>query len=142
LSPQKPENVGQVQSKARESTVTALRYLWSIKWSLAGVAAAVALSFVSLGLLGYVLYYAAYPVVGFVFPPLTAWRPDSVWPLIVGAGVVWSLSFLPAGILNHTLASRGVPSGQRRLAYVGILWVGAVVAWLFMIATNLPSLRH
>ena len=56
----------------------ALRYVWSLKWSLMGFAAAFLLSFLSFGLLGYTLYYAAYPVVGLAYPPLTAWGvPES-----------------------------------------------------------------
>jgi hypothetical protein len=122
--------------------VAALHYLWSLKWSVVAGVAAAALSFLSLGLLGYVLYYAAYPIVALAYPPLTAWRPDTVWPLIVGAGIVWSLSFLPAGVLDHALAARGVAAGRRRMAYVLVLWAGAVIAWLFLIATNNPPLRH
>jgi len=122
--------------------VAALHYLWSLKWSVAATVAAVALSFLSLGMLGYVLYYAAYPIVGVVYPPLNTWRPDTVWPLIVGAGIVWSLSFLPAGVLDHALAARGVAAGRRRMAYVVVLWAGAELAWLFLIATNNPPLRH
>ena len=118
-----------------------LRYLWSLKWSLAAGVAAVLLSFLSFGLLGYVLYYAAYPIVGVVYPPMPAWRPDTVWPLIVGAGIVWSPSFLPAGALDRALALRGVTAGRRRLAYLAVLWIGAVAAWLFLIATNLPPMR-
>ncbi len=94
-----------------------MRYIWSLKWSLAGFAAAFALSFLSLGMLGYVLYYAAYPVVGMAYPPLTAWRPDTVWPLIVGAGLVWSFSFIPAGVIDHALAGRGVARVQRNISY-------------------------
>lgn len=118
-----------------------LRYLWSLKWSIAAGIAAVLLSFLSFGLLGYVLYYAAYPIVGFVHPPMSAWRPDTVWPLVVGAGIVWSPSFLPAGVLDRVLALRGVAAGRRRLAYLAVLWLGAVAAWLFLIATNLPPTR-
>ena len=62
-----------------------------------GFAAAFLLSFLSFGLLGYVLYYAAYPVVGMAYPPLSTWRPDTVWPLIVGAGSSGpSVSYRPA----------------------------------------------
>jgi hypothetical protein len=121
--------------------VAVLRYFWSIKWSLAGIAAAILGSFLSLGMLGYVLYYLAYPIVGFVYPPLSAWRPDAVWPLIVGAGIVWSLSFLPAGVIDHALAARGISSARRGISYFLILWIGAVGAWSFMIATNLPAGR-
>jgi hypothetical protein len=121
--------------------VALLHYLWSIKWSLAGFAAAILASFLSLGMLGYVLYYLAYPIVGLAYPPLTAWRPDAVWPLIVGAGIVWSLSFLPAGVLDHALAARGTSSARRKISYLLILWIGAVAAWSFMIATSLPATR-
>jgi hypothetical protein len=101
--------------------VEALRYIWSLKWSLAGFAAAFALSFLSLGMLGYVLYYAAYPVVGMAYLPLTAWRPDTVWPLIVGAGLVWSFSFIPAGVIDHALAGRGVARVPRNISYLVVL---------------------
>ena len=119
-----------------------MRYIWSLKWSLMGFAAAFLLSFLSFGLLGYVLYYAAYPVVGMAYPPLSAWRPDTVWPLIVGAELVWSFSFIPAGVIDHALAGRGVARAQRNIAYFVVLWVGAALAWLLVIATSLPPLRH
>jgi len=122
--------------------VVVLRYIWSLKWSLAGVAAAMLASFLSLGMLGYVLYYLAYPIVGFVYPPMSTWRADAVWPLIVGAGIVWSFSFVPAGILNRALAVRGVSSSYRTIYYLVVLWIGDVAAWLFLIATNLPATRH
>ena len=122
--------------------MAALRYIWSLKWSLAGFAAAIVLSFLSLGMLGYVLYYATYPVVVAAYPPLTAWRPDTVWPLIVAAGVVWSVSFIPAGVIDRALAGRGVARMPRNLSYLAVLWVGAAAAWLLLIAINLPPLRH
>ncbi len=99
-------------------------------------------SFLSLGMLGYVLYYLAYPIVGVVYPPLSAWRPDTVWPLIFGAGIVWSISFVPAGILDRALSVRGVSPAYRTICYLAVLWVGAVAAWLFLIATTLPPTRH
>jgi len=95
-------------------------------------------SFLSFGLLGYALHYAAYPIAGFVFAPMSAWRPDVVWPLIVAAGMVWSLRFLPAGVMNHALAAHGVPSGRRGMIHGLVPWVGAVTAWLFLIATIFP----
>lgn len=119
----------------------AFHFLWSMKWSFAGFGAAILLSFLSLGMLGYVLYYIAYPIVGVLYPPLSAWRADAVWPLIVGAGVVWSLSFLPAGVVDHALTTRGVSPAGRKFSYVLVLWIGAVAAWLFLIATNLPATR-
>ena len=121
--------------------MAALHYIWSLKWSLAGVAAAILASFLSLGLLGYALYYLAYPVVGFVYPPLSEWRPDTVWPLIVGAGIVWAPSFLVAGVIDHALFVRRVSPMRRRISYLLVLWLGAVAAWCFLIATNLPPLR-
>ena len=121
--------------------MAALHYIWSVKWSLAGVAAAILASFLSLGLLGYALYYLAYPVVGLVYPPMPRWRPDAVWGLIVGAGIVWAPSFLVAGVIDHALLVRRVPPMRRRISYLLVLWLGAVAAWSFLIATNLPPLR-
>jgi hypothetical protein len=121
--------------------VPVLRYIWSLKWSLAGTAAAVLASFLSLGLLGYLLYYLAYPVVGVVYPPLSTWRPDAVWPLIVGAGIVWSPSFLVAGVIDRALVGRSTSPTGRWVSYLLVLWVGAVAAWSFLIATNGPPLR-
>lgn len=122
--------------------MAALRYIWSLKWSLAAFAASFLLSFLSFGMLGYALYYAAYPVVGLAYPPLSSWRPDTVWPLIVGAGLVWSFSFIPAGVVDHALAARGIARSRRNISYVVMLWMGAVAAWLLLIATSLPPLRH
>jgi hypothetical protein len=118
------------------------RYLWSLKWSFAAVAGTILASFLSLGMLGYVLYYLAYPIVGLAYPPLTSWRSDAVWPLIIGAGVAWSLSFLPAGVIDHALSARGVSPARRKLSYLLVLWIGAVAAWSFLIATSLPAARH
>ncbi|WP_421999760.1 hypothetical protein [Reyranella sp.] len=118
-----------------------LQYIWSLKWSVAACGLAIFASFLSLGLLGYVLYYLAYPVVGLVYPPLTSWRGDTVWPLIIGAGIIWSLSFLVAGVVDHAIAARGAARGRRTAAYLAVLWAGAVAAWLFLLATNLPALR-
>ena len=120
---------------------TVLRYVWSLKWSLLAAIVALALAFLSFGLLGYVLYYLAYPVVGTIFPPLSSWRPDAVWPLIVAAGILWSLSFLPAGVVDRALSGRGASSSRRRLSYVLILWIGAVAAWTFLLAADTPPLR-
>jgi hypothetical protein len=122
--------------------VAALRYIWSLKWSLAACVAAVMASFLSFGMLGYVLYYLVYPVVALVYPPMSAWRPDAVWPLIVSAGIVWSPSFVVAGVVDRALGVRGVSPARRKLSYAVVLWIGAVAAWLFLIATSLPPLRH
>jgi hypothetical protein len=119
----------------------ALSYVWSLKWSLAAAVASLALSILSFGMLGYVLYYLAYPVVGSIFPPLPSWRPDAVWPLIVAAGMLWSLSFLPAGIVDRELSTRGTPGLRRKLSYLAILWFGAVAAWLILLAVDTPPLR-
>lgn len=118
-----------------------VRYIWSLKWSLLAALGAVLGSFLSLGMLGYVLYYLAYPVVGLVYPPLTTWRPDTVWPLIIGAGILWSLSFVVAGVVDHALAARGAGTTRRRIAYLVVLWLGAVAAWLFFIFSSAPAMR-
>jgi hypothetical protein len=121
--------------------VAVLRYLWSLKWSLTGGVAVGLLGFLSFGVLGYFLYYLAYPVVGVVYPPMPRWRPDAVWGLLVGAGILWALSFPVAGVIDHALLVRGTSGARRGLCYLLVLWLGAVAAWSFLIATNLPPLR-
>ncbi len=111
--------------------------IWSLKWSLALCRCVPELSEPACR---YVLYYAAYPVVGIAYRPVDVAR--TVAAPIVGAGLVWSFSFIPAGVIDHALAGRGVARAQRNLSYFVVLWIGAVAAWLLLIATNLPPLRH
>lgn len=106
-----------------------------MKPSLIAAAIAAALGLLSMGLLGGLLYYAVYPVVYPMFGNLNDWRGDEVWPATIGAGMLWALSFLPAGLVNRRLVVAGAGRGKRWVCYGAILWVGALLAWLLMATT-------
>ena len=99
---------------------------------------AAALSLLSLGLSGYAIYAVASPVLRLFWPPIWAAKGPWLWPVLIGAGILWSLSFLVAGGLDEILKARGVGTGGRRLAYAGVLWLGAVLSWGVMLHLNAP----
>ena len=113
-----------------------LSWILDLKWSIAGFVLAAIGSFLSLGLQGLALYGLVSPALNLIYPPLDRWDQSTVWPLIVGAGLIWSLSFLPAGLLDRRLKARGIRRGGRVLAYLGMLWLGALLAWLLILIAN------
>lgn len=100
-----------------------------MKKSIIAFAAVLALGLLSMGALGFLLYYPAAPVLLLFFPPASAWHGDWVWPAAIGAGMGWSFSFLAAGFVNKKLAGTGLPLPARRCAYLAILWLGALLIW-------------
>lgn len=112
--------------------------LKSLLWSLLATVVAAVLPVVTFGLSSYVLYLPASPVLRAFYPPIWEAKGPWLWPVLVGAGILWSVSFLAAGILDAVLTSRGVGGGARRIAYLAVLWVGAVGAWGVMLHLNAP----
>lgn len=100
-----------------------------MKRSIIACAAALALGLLSMGAIGFLLYYPAAPVLLLFFPPPDAWHGDWVWPAAIGAGMGWSFSFLAAGFLNKKLSVLALPLAVRRAVYLGVLWLGAVIIW-------------
>ena len=113
----------------------AWRAAMAIRWSVLACVAGVALAFLSMGLLGLGLYVAVSPVTRLRFPGMDEWHGDWVWPATLGAGMLWSFGFLLAGWLNHRLRTRtGVGRWPRRLAYLGVLWLWALLVWWLLLA--------
>lgn len=112
--------------------------LKGIVLSLLATVIAAALPVVTLGLSSYVLYLPAAPVLRFFYPPIWTAHGPWLWPVLVGAGILWSASFPVAGIVDAVLKARGLGGGARRLAYLAVLWVGAVGAWGLMLHLNAP----
>ncbi|ARU06528.1 hypothetical protein CCO03_19350 [Comamonas serinivorans] len=104
---------------------------------LAGVAAA-ALGLLSMGALGAGLYWLAYPVLRPLLGHPHDWQGDGVWPATLLAGMLWALSFPLAGLVHRRLAASGRPPAWRRLSYLAMLWLGAVVAWLLVAPLMTP----
>lgn len=90
---------------------------------------------VSMGLLGAVLAFAAWPVVYPLAGNPNDWVGDDVWPALIWAGVLWGFAFLAAGWVNRRLVAAGWSPRPRRLVYVGVLWLGAALIWVYLIAT-------
>ncbi len=93
-----------------------------------------ALGLLSMGLLGAALYYAVCLVLPSSYPRFDDLRGDWVWPAVIGIGMGWSLSFLLAGALNLFLERTGMVTVWRRLIYVLVLWVCALLLWLGTLA--------
>ena len=93
------------------------------------------LGLLSMGVLGALLYYMAAPALWPLYGNLNDWRGDDVWPATIGVGILWSLSFLVAGWLNRRLKGAGWTTWPRRVVYALVLWLGAVLLWLFMAST-------
>ncbi|MFV0678856.1 hypothetical protein [Ottowia sp.] len=72
-----------------------LAFLISAGWGLLGM-----------GLLGLALYYAVLPALWPWFLPESQWHGDWVWPAMIGVGMLWSLGFLIARVLNLRLQAR------------------------------------
>lgn len=103
-----------------------------IKSLTAGVIAA-ALGLFSMGLLGGLLYYAAYPVLFPLFGNINGWSGDNVWPATIGAGMLWGLAFPAAGLINRRLERRDIVPALRRACYALVLWIWAALVWISMV---------
>ncbi|WP_147367476.1 hypothetical protein [Aurantiacibacter xanthus] len=93
------------------------------------------LGLLSMGLLGGALAYLVWPVTWGLAGNPNDWRGDDVWPAMIGAGVLWGLSFPLAGYVDRRLSRAGWSVGSRRLVYGLVLWGGAALIWAFMIGT-------
>ncbi len=111
---------------------------YTSKFSIIAFLITLVLGFVSIGLLGMALYYC----VAFLFTsyaPLNDWRGDWVWPAIIIAGMIWSFSFILAGIIWHYLSKFISSKIILRIIYLSILWLSAALIWSILISNNLES---
>lgn len=113
-----------------------MKTLFAIKGSLiAGVAVAL-IGLLSMGLLGAGLYYAGYPLLEPLWGDLNDWHGDDVWPATLWAGMLWAIFFPVAGWVDLRLKQAGKPGALRALAWLAILWVGAVAVWLCVASSS------
>ncbi len=94
------------------------------------------LGLVGMGVVAVLLYYPVAPALPSRYPTLEQWSGDWVWPVMLMVGMLWSLGFLFAGVLNQALIRSGRPLWQRRLAYLLVLWLWAWLLWLVMLASQ------
>lgn len=117
----------------------ALRFLSDIWPSLVAVLLAAVGAFLSMGLLGLVLYYLVSPVLNWWFPPLDAWDQSLVWPVIIAMPILWAPAFIVAGVANQHAKLRGWSRRIRIALYLTIIWLASVIAWAALLAAN-PTL--
>ncbi|MGE0313375.1 MAG: hypothetical protein AB7P21_17330 [Lautropia sp.] len=107
-----------------------LHYLLATKRSSLAFLATAALGLLSMGLQGGALYHAVRPALPASYPHIDDVHGDWVWPAVIVIGIAWSLGFLLAGALNLRLERAGLAAAWRRVAYVVVLWLWALLLWL------------
>ncbi len=109
-------------------------YIVATKRSVWAFLVAGVLGLFSMGLLGWALYYAVCLALPHSYPNIDAIHGDWVWPTFIGVGMAWSFGFLLASALNLRLERSGITIAWRRVTYVLVLWVCALLLWLGALA--------
>lgn len=113
-----------------------MKTLLAIKGSIiAGVVVAV-LGLLSMGILGFALYYACYPLLAPLYGNLNDWHGDDVWPATIWAGMFWAIFFPVAGFADLRLKRVGAAGAARVLSWLAILWAGAAVVWFYVASSS------
>ena len=110
--------------------------LFTIKGSIIAGFVVAAAGLFSMGILGFGLYYACYPLLEPLYGDLNDWTGDDVWPATIWAGMLWAIWFPVAGFADLRLKQAGKSSALRVLSWIVILWVGAGLVWLYVASTS------
>ena len=100
------------------------------KFSIIGFAVSLGLGLLSMGALGYALYYLVKPILGNRIDEL---QGDTMWPSVIFAGMLWSIGFLIAGVAMHYLLRLKLSTLTLNLIYVGTLWLWLLLLWWWII---------
>ena len=109
------------------------------KFSVIAFFITAALGLLSMGILGFGLYYP----VSFLFknyPSINKWRGDWVWPATISVGIFWSLGFIFSGLAIHFLTKITQSKILIYFVYVFILYLWAAILWYLVILGNKDSL--
>ena len=93
------------------------------------------LGFISMGLLGALLYFP----VSFLFknvPSINTWHGDWVWPATISVGIFWSLGFILGGFSYNYLMKLGISKVILYSIYALILWLWAAFLWYLVISNQ------
>jgi len=105
---------------------------YTTKFSAIGFIATFILGFISMGLLGAVLYYPV-SIVLRAYPWIDDLRGDWVWPAVIMIGMGWSFGFLLAGTAWHFLSPHLNSVLLLRCVYGVVLWVWAALLWWWVL---------
>ena len=111
-------------------------------WTYSGIACLVLviLNYLSMGMLGMLLYYPVEPIYGYFLGDVLDLLGEDTWPAAIAGGTFWPFCFVGAGTINRRLLARGVGLAGRSLAYIAVLWLGAALLWGLMVVSM--SGRH
>jgi len=105
--------------------------------AIATVATAI-LGFISMGMLGGLLYYP----VSFAlkpFPHLNDLKGDWVWPAVIMIGMLWSLGFVWGGLSWHLLEGLINSTTVLKVIYAVILWSWALLLWYLVLSKQVSG---
>jgi hypothetical protein len=118
---------------------SAIRIVADIWPSLVAAVLLIVGAFLSMGLLGLVVYHLASPALNLWFPPLDNWDQSSVWPVIIAMPIAWSPAFIVAGVINRQTKTHGWTRKTRIPLYLAIVWCAAIAVWSAILIAN-PAL--
>jgi len=108
-----------------------------MKGSIIAGAVVALLGLLSMGVLGFVLYYLTYPIHYPLFGDINDWEgTDLFWPSIIWAGMLWAVCFPVAGYLDGRLIRARQGPVLRAISYLAILWLGGGLVWIFVAITS------
>ena len=110
-----------------------LFWVEALKGSLIAFAVALVLGLLSMGLSGIGLYYLNWPIFRYWFPPIDQLSGDWVWPAMISVGMIWSVGFLIAGLIDHWLLNDQASALVRDVAYIFVLWFWAFILWFIVL---------
>lgn len=94
-----------------------------MSWSVWAFIIALVVSFLSMGLVGAVVYLFVSPILRLKYPPMNQWSGDWVWPANIIASMVWCPGFLIAGVINMYIQQ------YNSYIYLGVLWFWGLLVW-------------
>lgn len=95
------------------------------RFSIVAFIMTMALGLLSMGALGYALYYLVAP---FIDTDIETLRGDTTWPTVIGAGMAWSFGFIWGGLAFHYLRKK-IGEFISYVVYVLILWIWLWLVW-------------
>ncbi len=95
------------------------------KFSIVAFLLTLALGFLSMGALGYGLYFLVAPMLD---KDIDSLRADTTWPTVLLVGMLSSFGFLFGGVAFHYLRTR-IKELASYIVYIIILWLWILSVW-------------
>lgn len=110
-----------------------------MKFSVICFVVTLVLGLLTMGLMGQGLYYPVSPLLNLIYPPLSTWHGDWMWPAFFLVGALWSFGFLISGWINVLLRKRGWPTIALAGIYISVLLMWDLLIWLVILNFQSPG---